>query len=158
MDNRRERFEASRWVEGHIGESLKTASLEELEKLVGYLEYKLKHGHCPIHEHDNAETRYDRDGGSSTARQRIKEKLIERDGARCAACGAKDVPLTLDHIRPIALGGKNELANAQLLCVPCHVKKTKRDSRVAYRKRFAEQFPEKVAARRAARIRARRAK
>ncbi|MDO8469944.1 MAG: HNH endonuclease [bacterium] len=150
LDDRRERFEAHRWVQGHIGESLKTASLEELEKLAGYLAYKLEHGHCPIHEHDNAAIRYKRDGGSSRARLKLKEVLIARDGDRCVACNATGVPLTLDHIHPIAFGGTNELSNAQLLCIPCHTKKTRGDSRRADRRYFAEKFPEKLAKRRAA--------
>lgn len=149
LDDRRERFEAHRWVQGHIGESLRTASLEELTKLEGYLVYKLEHGHCPIHEHDNAAIRYKRDGGNSKARQRIKEELIARDGDRCVACNAAGILLTLDHIHPIAFGGKNELSNTQLLCIPCHTKKTRGDSRRADRRYFAEKFPEKLAKRRA---------
>ncbi len=145
FDNKRERFEAHRWVKGHIGESLKTASLEELEKLEGYLAYKLEHGHCPLHEEEDAATRYKQKGGSTKARQKIKETLIARDGERCISCGAKEVPLTLDHIHPIALGGKNELENSQLLCIPCHTKKTRHDSRRAYRKFFAATFPDKLA-------------
>jgi hypothetical protein len=148
MDNRRERFEAHRWVEGHIGENLKTASFEELTKLAGYLAYKLEHGHCPIHEHDNAATRYREKGGSTRARQKIKEQLIVRDGERCVMCKKSDIPLTLDHIHPIALGGKNEINNSQLLCIPCHTKKTRRDSRMAHARFFAEKFPEKLIARR----------
>ena len=150
LDDRRERFEAHRWVQGHIGESIKTASLEELEKLAGYLAYKLEHGHCPIHEHDNAAIRYKRDGGSSRARLKLKEELIARDGNRCVACNAAgtDIPLTLDHIHPVAFGGTNDIGNAQLLCIPCHTRKTRGDSRRAHRRYFAEKFPEKLTKRR----------
>jgi len=150
MDNRRERFESHRWIQGHIGESLTTASAEELQKLEGYLAYKLKHGHCPIHEHDRAELRYRKHGGSTKARTKIKEELIARYGEKCASCGRTGIPLTLDHIHPIAFGGKNELANAQLLCYPCHERKTRGDSRRAHRRFFAEKFPEKLAKRRGA--------
>jgi 5-methylcytosine-specific restriction endonuclease McrA len=149
MNDRRERFEARRWVEGHIGESFLTASADELRRLEGYLAYKLKHGHCPLHEHDNSDIRYKKAGGSTDARNRIKEKLIEMFGERCVDCGKSGIPLTLDHIKPIALGGKNELGNSQLLCVPCHVKKTKTDSRIAFKRHFAKTFPEKIAKRRA---------
>lgn len=76
MNKKKECLEAYRWVQGHIGESLKTASYEELKTLEGYLSYNLSTGHCPIHEDENAKTRYKRDGGSSQARQKIKEKLI----------------------------------------------------------------------------------
>ncbi len=148
LDKRRERFEAHRWVQGHIGESLTTASVEELERLAGYLAYKIKHGHCPLHEDDNAKIRYKRDGGSQNARLRIREKLIEMFGEKCVECGRSDAQLTLDHIKPISLGGKNELGNTQLLCVNCHTNKTRGDSRIAYKKFFAEKFPEKLAKRR----------
>lgn len=151
MDNRRERFESHRWIQGHIGESLTTATVEELTRLAGYLKYKLEHGHCPLHEEENSKVRYKRLGGSRDARVRIREKLVEMFGEKCAVCGKHDVPLTLDHIKPIALGGKNELGNTQLLCLPCHEKKTRTDSRIAYRKFFAEKFPEKHAKRQAER-------
>jgi 5-methylcytosine-specific restriction endonuclease McrA len=149
MDKRRDRFEAHRWVQGHIGESLTTASVEELERLAGYLAYKIKHGHCPLHEDDNSKIRYKKNGGSQIARLHIREKLVEMFGEKCAECGKSGIPLTLDHIKPISLGGKNELGNTQLLCVPCHTKKTRGDSRIAYRKFFAEKFPEKLEKRRA---------
>jgi len=143
MEKRRERFEAARWVEGHIGEPFATASVEELKKLKGYLEYKLVHGHCPIHENDHSKLRYKRDGGSSQARMKIKELLIQKFGEKCVVCGKSGIPLTLDHIHPIALGGKNELGNSQLLCVPCHVKKTRGDSKIAHERYFKEKFPHK---------------
>jgi 5-methylcytosine-specific restriction endonuclease McrA len=151
MDEKRGRMDAARWVKGHIGESMDTASLEELTTLKGYLAYKLEHGHCPIHENDRAEIRYKKKGGSTDARTRIKEKLIALHGEKCIACGATGVPLTLDHIIPIALGGKNELKNGQMLCIPCHTLKTKTDSKIAYRKFFAEKFPHKLAKQRALR-------
>ncbi len=31
-----------------------------------------------------------------------------------------------DHIIPCAIGGKNDLANCQVLCVPCHDEKTRK--------------------------------
>ena len=143
MTKRRERFEAARWVEGHIGEPFATASVEELRKLKGYLEYKLVHGHCPIHENAHSKLRYKRDGGSTEARTKIKEMLNRKFGEKCSKCGKSDIPLTLDHIKPIALGGKNELKNSQLLCIPCHVKKTRGDSRIAHVRYFREKFPHK---------------
>jgi 5-methylcytosine-specific restriction endonuclease McrA len=51
--------------------------------------------------------------------------LEERQGLGCALCGSKLTPGSthVDHIRPIALGGKNELTNYQLLCNRCNVGK-----------------------------------
>lgn len=51
--------------------------------------------------------------------------FIKHDG-RCAACSEK-VALggyEIDHITPLDLMGAHELANWQLLCVPCHKLKT----------------------------------
>ncbi len=46
----------------------------------------------------------------------------ERDGGRCTyknpdnkTCASRDL-VQIDHIQPLALGGKNELNNLRLLC------------------------------------------
>lgn len=158
MDDRKERMNANHWIVGHIGESFMTANLEELERLEFYMSQKIANGHCPLHIEENASTRYKRDGGSTAARKKVKEKLIELYGEKCVDCGRDDVMLTLDHIHPISLGGKNEVANCQLLCVPCHTKKTKTDSKIAFERYFAENFPEKLAAMKAAQEERRKAK
>lgn len=150
MDDRKERMNANHWIVGHIGEAFMTANIEELERLEFYMTQKIANGHCPLHIEENASTRYKRDGGSTTARKKVREKLVELYGEKCVDCGRDDVILTLDHIHPISLGGKNEVANCQLLCVPCHTKKTKVDSKIAFERYFAENFPEKLAAIKAA--------
>lgn len=150
MDDRKERMNANHWIVGHIGESFMTANLEELERLEFYMSQKIANGHCPLHIEENASTRYKRDGGSTAARKKVREKLVELYGEKCVDCKRDDVILTLDHIHPISLGGKNEVENCQLLCVPCHTKKTKTDSKLAFEKYFAENFPEKLAAMKAA--------
>ncbi len=158
MDNRKDRMNANHWIVGHIGESFMTANIEELERLEFYMKQKIANGHCPLHIEENASTRYKRDGGSTAARKKVKEKLIEKFGEKCVDCGRGDVLLTLDHIHPISLGGKNEVDNCQLLCVPCHTKKTKVDSKIAFERYFAENFPEKLAAMKAAQEERRKAK
>lgn len=53
--------------------------------------------------------------------------------ARCAACAIK-VQMDnydIDHIVRLDAGGKHELENWQLLCVPCHKEKTRVDNREA---------------------------
>lgn len=45
--------------------------------------------------------------------------LIEAAGKRCANCGADD-DLVLDHVLPIAKGGRSTLDNLQLLCAECN--------------------------------------
>jgi 5-methylcytosine-specific restriction endonuclease McrA len=37
----------------------------------------------------------------------------------CVMCGATD-NLSVDHIIPLSHGGADELANTQILCIPCH--------------------------------------
>lgn len=44
---------------------------------------------------------------------------FKRDGYNCVQCQSKE-NLTVDHIQPLSLGGKNELKNLQTLCGDCH--------------------------------------
>jgi hypothetical protein len=48
----------------------------------------------------------------------IREQVLERDG-RCVRCGATQ-ELEVDHIRPVALGGKTTPENLRTLCRECH--------------------------------------
>lgn len=50
----------------------------------------------------------------------------------CASCQAKG-SLTLDHIRPLSLGGQNLTFNIQPLCPSCHGKKDNIPGRLSYR-------------------------
>jgi hypothetical protein len=73
--------------------------------------------------------------------QRIRRAVLERQGGRCAACGAdlyalarakalhKYLPpgrtaVEIDHMDPRAEGGLDDLANLQALCGHCHHQKT----------------------------------
>jgi 5-methylcytosine-specific restriction endonuclease McrA len=56
----------------------------------------------------------------------FKPQLVERYGDGCMRCG-KQVYLTLDHIKPVSLGGKTELSNLQLLCHKCNQLKADRE-------------------------------
>ena len=46
--------------------------------------------------------------------------LLEKYNHMCLRCGRNDVPLTLDHIIPIANQGSNTIDNAQPLCRSCN--------------------------------------
>lgn len=51
--------------------------------------------------------------------------ILKRDDFRCVLCGATadNRALVVDHIVPIALGGKTELANLRTLCWTCNAGK-----------------------------------
>ncbi len=51
-----------------------------------------------------------------------KARLLELDGSECAYCGLMMRPsrLTFDHVRSLARGGTNEVANLVLSCAPCN--------------------------------------
>ncbi|MDD9801456.1 MAG: DNA methyltransferase [Deltaproteobacteria bacterium] len=60
---------------------------------------------------------------SAMSRAEMFNTLIERNGIICAGCNRRfDDPLylELDHIRPRADGGSNDLDNRTLLCGPCN--------------------------------------
>lgn len=49
----------------------------------------------------------------------LRQAVFERDGGRCAECGAA-FDLQFDHVIPVALGGATSEANLQLLCGSCN--------------------------------------
>lgn len=52
----------------------------------------------------------------------IRSAVFERDEFRCVECAATD-DLTLDHIHPWSLGGKDTVENLRLLCRSCNSRK-----------------------------------
>lgn len=53
----------------------------------------------------------------------VREYLLEKWQRQCAYCGAKDVPLQIEHIIPRARGGSDRVSNLALACGPCNQKK-----------------------------------
>ncbi|MGR0219513.1 HNH endonuclease [Agromyces sp. ZXT2-6] len=62
---------------------------------------------------------------------KVKEQVMLRDGMVCRTCGMR-VELTLtprpsrahvDHIIPLSRGGTNAMANLQVLCQTCNLRK-----------------------------------
>lgn len=53
----------------------------------------------------------------------IAQKLLVLQRGRCACCGKKLIKYHLDHIVPLALGGRHEDANIQLLTPSCNSRK-----------------------------------
>ena len=62
-----------------------------------------------------------REGRKSIPR-RLRHQVFQRDGYRCRECGAtnKQTRLHVDHIKPVAKGGTNDLSNLQTLCEDCN--------------------------------------
>ena len=54
---------------------------------------------------------------------KMRFSIYERDGYRCKRCGRKTKDLEVDHIIPIAKGGKSTYDNLQTLCHRCNVNK-----------------------------------
>jgi len=53
----------------------------------------------------------------------VKEYLLEAFGHKCAYCGAKDVPLEVEHIVPRSRGGSDQVSNLAIACVQCNREK-----------------------------------
>jgi 5-methylcytosine-specific restriction endonuclease McrA len=49
----------------------------------------------------------------------VRARILERDGESCGFCGTEH-DLQIDHIFPVALGGKSDDDNLQVLCGPCN--------------------------------------
>ena len=54
---------------------------------------------------------------------RMRFAIYERDHYRCRKCGRRTQDLEIDHIIPIAKGGKTTYNNLQTLCHECNAKK-----------------------------------
>jgi RRXRR protein/HNH endonuclease len=52
-----------------------------------------------------------------------REYLLEKWGRKCAYCGAKDIPLQIEHIIPRSRNGSNRMSNLTIACDPCNKSK-----------------------------------
>lgn len=50
----------------------------------------------------------------------VREYLLAKFGRSCVYCGATNVPLNIDHVRPRSRGGSDRVANLVLACIPCN--------------------------------------
>ena len=59
----------------------------------------------------------------------LRMKVLHRDNFRCQNidCG-KAGRLEVDHIIPLAQGGREHTSNLQTLCRECHIRKTAREN------------------------------
>lgn len=55
----------------------------------------------------------------------LRYRIMRRDGFACVLCGATapDEKLVVDHVMPIARGGKTESTNLRTLCSRCNTGK-----------------------------------
>ena len=52
----------------------------------------------------------------------IRDRILIRDGCRCAYCSSME-NLEIDHIIPLSRGGREDEDNMQILCRQCNRKK-----------------------------------
>lgn len=63
--------------------------------------------------------------------QTVKDRILERQGWRCAHFGTRFTALDkpqFDHITPLEAGGENRETNLQALCSAAHAVKTKAEA------------------------------
>jgi 5-methylcytosine-specific restriction endonuclease McrA len=63
-------------------------------------------------------------GGSFTAQE--WRNLCAQYGNRCLCCGSADTELTIDHVIPLVMGGRNDIENIQPLCLTCNLRKARK--------------------------------
>ena len=77
---------------------------------------------APIHRNAWTEYIYGKGLNSGSTWQSLRQEVFKRDGYKCVRCGANQ-NLTVDHVKELSIGGKNELANLRTLCKDCHEEK-----------------------------------
>ncbi len=86
---------------------------------------KLAYKQTEAYKHNKAVARHKRrsrmQGSSFTAKE--LRQLYAQYNHTCLACGCTDCQLTPDHVKPLALGGSNDIENIQPLCFMCNSKK-----------------------------------
>ena len=93
-------------------------------------------GWCDDHRRDH--TWASNKGKSSTDRgygkwwRRLREVVMKRDRGICQECGA--IATCVDHIKPKAEGGTDDVDNLQALCDTCHGRKTAEEAKRGRRK------------------------
>jgi 5-methylcytosine-specific restriction endonuclease McrA len=59
----------------------------------------------------------------------LRQYLLEKWGRACAYCGARDLPLQVEHISPRSRGGSDRVSNLTLACQGCNTAKGNQDIR-----------------------------
>jgi 5-methylcytosine-specific restriction endonuclease McrA len=53
----------------------------------------------------------------------MRRKILARDSHTCRYCGVIGVPMVMEHVVPVALGGATTMRNLVTACVECNDKK-----------------------------------
>jgi 5-methylcytosine-specific restriction endonuclease McrA len=111
-----------RGTEGVHGDTLHGWFLHVSEK--GWFTESMRHGATKAWAIQQTSTRGRR--GRTPLSPRLRTSVLERDGFRCRRCGhtADAVRLEVDHVMPVARGGKNCASNLQTLCASCNLGKS----------------------------------
>lgn len=56
-----------------------------------------------------------------------RQYLLEKWNRQCAYCGAKDIPIEIEHIQPKSKGGSDRISNLCLACHKCNCAKGNQD-------------------------------
>ncbi|NEO23067.1 MULTISPECIES: RNA-guided endonuclease IscB [unclassified Moorena] len=57
----------------------------------------------------------------------LREYLLEKWNRKCAYCGATDIQLEIEHIKPKSKGGSDRVSNLAIACRPCNQAKYNQD-------------------------------
>lgn len=93
-----------------------------LEKFVSWAEERE-----PEHQLQDVDKGYAHKRTPRAIGDRLRAKVLLRDGATCRLCGARPedgARLHVDHVRPWSKGGETVLENLQILCEKCNLGKT----------------------------------
>jgi 5-methylcytosine-specific restriction protein A len=77
--------------------------------------------------------------GYGTSWDKLREEVMRRDHRLCQPCLRKNrvtAAHAVDHIKPKAKGGADELTNLQAICRACHLSKTLEDCGRRVRRRI----------------------
>ncbi len=83
-----------------------------------------------------------------TLAKSLRFEILKRDNSTCRYCGARPpgVVLHIDHVHPVAQGGKNELENLVTACRDCNAGKGARliEDRSAFARQLDLPMPTRV--------------
>lgn len=110
-------------------EATEFASAEQVTSLMKKISAQKRKG-CLIVDVDN-QKQYKYKSGMLIVRNRsqhgpqIRQYIYDKANGRCELCGRKLLfnEMTLDHIKPLAMGGRDEIANLQCSCKACNTAK-----------------------------------